>query len=72
MASIQTEGKTEVKYIDQGKYGTTKVIIITPPITDIEEAKRNAREKCRADEAMLSNVYGGKWKVTPKTRKEGS
>ena len=28
MASIQTEGKTEVKYIDQGKYGTTKVIII--------------------------------------------
>ena len=72
MASIQTEGKTEVKYIDQGKHGTTKVIIITPPITDIEEAKRNAREQCRAYEAMLSNVYGGKWKVTPKTRKEGS
>lgn len=58
--------QTEVKYIDQGKYGTTKVIIRTPGISDVEEARRNTESQCRAFEAMLSNAYGGKWKVSRK------
>ena len=69
---IQTGEKTEVKYIDQGKQGTTKVIIITPPITDIEEAKRNTEAQCRAIENMLANVYGVKWEVTPKRKEDAS
>lgn len=63
---MEATPRTEVKYIDQGKYGTTKVIIRTPGIADVDEARRNTESQCRAFEAMLSNVFGGKWKVSRK------
>lgn len=63
---MQSTPRTEVKYIDQGKYGTTKVIIKTPGVADVDEARRNTESQCRAFEAMLSNVFGGKWKVSRK------